>query len=235
LKTIVEVPTLAEQLRTERYWGKDGAVKDNKFTCEDFALRLLVQYAASKGLPVKLTDGVRTYRNMELYGEPEHSKFESSLYGFANMVALTYGAPDMQRSGMNTQLLSSPSAVKPGDILAEVYDWEAAGLAAVALSKKNRAHHIQVVVATSPGRIAIYQGNSTADIHFGLRQVRKIFGSNPADPMNSGYGGVPVERGEYRLTRNDSWSYRNFDTKSHYEDELKKFQPFRWNFMEFNR
>ena len=33
------VPQIAERLRTEQYWNKDGDIRSNKFTCEDFADR----------------------------------------------------------------------------------------------------------------------------------------------------------------------------------------------------
>ena len=80
------VPQIAERLRTEQYWNKDGDIRSNKFTCEDFAIRVLCEYASFKGLPVKLTTGVRTYRNMELYDAGEHDQYASNKYGFADMV-----------------------------------------------------------------------------------------------------------------------------------------------------
>ncbi|RQR54989.1 hypothetical protein DIE21_05985 [Burkholderia sp. Bp9140] len=51
------VPQLARQLQTETYWDRNGSTRTNRFTCEDFALRLLVQFAALRGLPIKLTTG----------------------------------------------------------------------------------------------------------------------------------------------------------------------------------
>mgnify|MGYP000978912013 FL=1 len=56
-----QVPTIAERLRTEQYWNKNGDIKHNRFTCEDFAIRLLCEYACQHGLPVKLTTGVSPY------------------------------------------------------------------------------------------------------------------------------------------------------------------------------
>jgi len=40
------IPELAEQIRTEQYWSKGGDVHVSRFTCEDFAVRILAQYAA---------------------------------------------------------------------------------------------------------------------------------------------------------------------------------------------
>ncbi len=48
------VPRLAEASR----------LSGRRFTCEDFALELLSLFASSRGLPVKLVDGVREYRNI---------------------------------------------------------------------------------------------------------------------------------------------------------------------------
>jgi hypothetical protein len=116
------VPELAEQVRTEKYWDRSGNVRTNRFTCEDFALRILIQFAASRGLMLKLSTGVRTYRNMETYGQAEHEKYASTMYGFADMVGLTFGAPDMQRAGLNTVRLSSPEFLLPGDMLVQAND-----------------------------------------------------------------------------------------------------------------
>ncbi|NHQ87713.1 hypothetical protein HA050_16470 [Iodobacter sp. HSC-16F04] len=116
------VPAIVERLRTEQYWDKEGSIKENKFTCEDFAIRVLCEYAAPKGLPVKLTTGVRTYWNMEVYNPKAHADYQSNVYGFSEMVMLSYGAPDMQRLGVNTEAVKDPESLKAGDILALAHD-----------------------------------------------------------------------------------------------------------------
>ncbi|SAL54365.1 hypothetical protein AWB68_02617 [Caballeronia choica] len=216
------VPILAEQIRGEQYWSKNGDIHANRFTCEDFALRVLIQYAASNGLPIKLTDGVRTYRNMELYGKPEHGQYDSSMYGFADMVELTYGAPDMQRSGSNTVRVSGPDALLPGDILAQANDW--AGI----------AHHVQLVISKSASNISVMQGNSSGVIVRPLTTFLRVLGMNRADPQNGSYAGVKPETGSYSPS-GVGWDYKNDITGRNVANFLKEFELYRWNFFEFNR
>lgn len=219
-------PELAEQIRTEQYWSKGGNIHINRFTCEDFAIRLLIQYAASKGLPIKLVDGVRTYRNMEVYGQPEHERYDSSMYGFADMVELTYGAPDMQRINSNTIALRNVHDLKPGDILALTKDLKGQ-------VSRRQAHHIQLVVGTSMDVINIYQGDSDDTIHRPITWINRLLGRNAADPQQSAYAGFPIEVGAFRKTES-GWDYRNSMTGSFKPDYIKDFDYYRWNFMGFN-
>jgi len=225
---------IAERLRTEQYWNKDGDIRSNKFTCEDFAVRLLCEYAKPKGLPVKLTTGVRTFRNMEIYNASEHDSYASNIYGFSEMVMLSYGAPDMQRLGVNTTAVATPEELQPGDILARANDTEGKLLAARKGSKTNVAHHIQVVVATNTASIAIYQGNSDSSIHWPLSWINKIVLRNPADPKDDAYGGMKIERALYTKNK-DHWDYKNFDTGAKISGLLKEFMFYRWSFYEFNK
>lgn len=229
------VPQLAKQIQHEQYWDRQGHVKTNRFTCEDFALRMLVQYAALKGLPLKLTTGVRTYRNMEVHSLPEHDRYDSTMYGFADMVSLTYGAPDMQRVGLNTVRLHEPEALTPGDILAQAKDIPGTYLATVSGRNHNLAHHIQLVVSRTPSRIEIFQGNSSGTIRMGIRHLLRAMGYNPADPQDSKYGGLPVETGSYALSHGGGWDYINHDTRQQGKNKLSEFELYRWNFLEFNR
>lgn len=214
------VPGIAEGLRTEQYWNKDGDIRTNKFTCEDFAIRLLCQYAEPKGLPVKITTGVRTYRNMEIYNASEHDRYASNIYGFSEMVMLSYGAPDMQRTGVNTTSVATPDELQPGDILAQETD------------NNGRAHHIQVVVSHTSDTINIYQGNSGVGNAASL--AYRAFSHNPADPKDSSYTGQPIETGRFTKSK-DGWDYQNFTSGTKKNNFLKFFGRYRWNFMEFNK
>jgi hypothetical protein len=223
------VPGIAERLRTEQYWNKDGAIKTNRFTCEDFAIRLLCEYAAPRGLPVKLTTGVRTYRNMEMYSAAEHDQYDSNIYGFSEMVMLSYGAPDMQRTGVNTVAVATPEELLPGDILALAHDAKGSASGGV-------AHHIQVVVAKNDVSIAIYQGNSDNSIHRPFTWFNKlILRRNTADPQQNAYAGLAIERGTYSNKGDGRWNYLNTTTGRSSSDYIKYFDLVRWNFKEFNK
>ncbi|NUU38158.1 hypothetical protein [Pseudomonas sp. C2B4] len=218
-----EAPEIAERLVVEEYWTETGAVSGNKFTCEDFALRLLCEFASRRGLPVKLKTGVRTYRNMENYSAVEHDRYLSHMYGFCEMVMLTYGAPDMQRIGENTLSVEAAEALLPGDILA------------LALDRSNDvAHHVQIAVSVNESSIEIRQGNTKGISVRPFTTVQKWLGSNMADPQNPGYAGMPIEKGIYKKAA-AGWDYRNECTGSAVEDFLKQFLLYRWNFMEFNK
>jgi hypothetical protein len=219
---------IAERLRTEQYWNAEGRIRTNTFTCEDFAVRLLCEYAAPRGLPVKLTTGVRTFRNMEVYDEAKHARYGSSMYGFTHMAMLSYGAPDMQRTGVNTVAVASPDDLLPGDILALAHD--AKGKAGGGV-----AHHIQVVVANDKTSISIYQGNSDFSIHRPLTWINKLIGRNSADPQQDAYAGQPVERGIFSNRGKGRWDYKNTTTNNTSTDFIKYFDLVRWNFMEFNK
>ncbi|MBC9248663.1 hypothetical protein A9179_00095 [Pseudomonas alcaligenes] len=216
-------PAIAERLVQEQYWDKSGNIKNNKFTCEDFAIRLLCEFASPRQLPVKLKTGVRAYRNMEIYQPVEHDHYVSHMYGFAEMVMLTYGAPDMQRVGENVIALQAPAELMPGDILAQATD-----------RPGNVAHHIQVAMSVNANQIEIKQGNTSGISVRPFTTVQRMLGSNMADPQNDGYAGMPIENGIYNLS-GSSWNYRNLSTGSSREDFLKIFQFYRWNFMEFNK
>lgn len=217
------VPAIAERLRSEQYWNKYGEINRNKFTCEDFAVRVLCEYASSKELPVKLTTGVRTYRNMEMYSSGEHDRYASNMYGFSEMIMLSFGAPDMQRTGVNTVAVARPEALLSGDVLAKAYD------------RKNAiAHHIQIVIRTEHNTIHIMQGNTSGVIVRPFTTIMRLAGANAADPQNKNYAGKIPEVGMYKKAH-AGWNYKNNTTGREEIDFLKLFQLYRWNFTEFNR
>lgn len=215
------VPAIAERLRTEQYWNKDGDIRSNKFTCEDFAIRVLCEYASSKELPVKLTTGVRTYRNMEMYSADVHDRYASNKYGFSEMVMLTYGAPDMQRVGVNTVSVAMPDELLPGDILAQTKD------------NHGVAHHIQMIYSVTENQINIYQGNS--GVGNWSSKLYRMLTFNPADPKDVSYTGLPIENGYYKKTSSSEWNYINKTANSKKKDFLKLFEFYKWHFQEFNR
>jgi hypothetical protein len=196
------VPALAEKIKAEKYWNKDGDIKTSKFTCEDFAIRILAQYASSKGLPVKLKTGVRVYRNMELYDAAEHDKYSSTMYGFGDMVMLTYGARDTQRIGESTVAVAKPEDLLPGDILGLAHDIKGQVTG-------GRAHHIQIVATTYPGKIDIYQGNSEDTIHWPVTWINRLLRRNVADPQQQAYAGTLIETGRYIHKSKQQWDYVN--------------------------
>jgi hypothetical protein len=218
-----QAPNIIERLMVEQYWNREGAVSNNKFTCEDFALRVLCEFASKRGLPVVLKTGVRTYKNMEVYNPEQHDKYSSTMYGFSEMVMLTYGAPDMQRVDENTVAVAEVGVLKPGDILALIRD----------IPMKTRAHHIQMAFKVAATRVDIRQGNTGGWSTQPWTAVRNVMGKNMADPQNEGYAGMPIESGYFEKVV-VGWDYHNLSANSFKNDYLKNFDLFRWNFFEFN-
>jgi len=228
------VKTIAEGLRTGKRVGSSGKPDAYKFTCEDFAIRVICEYAESKGLPLKLTTGVRTYRNMENFSEKDNAKYSSDMVGFSEMIMVSYGAPDMQRTGANTVQVASPDDLMPSDILAEAHDMKGA-------ATFGTAHHIQLVIEKTADKISIDQGNSSNDIHqpftffHSLGRRLGISDDNAADPQSSLYAGKPVEQGNFSSKGDGIWDYNNVTTGHGEKDFMKVFDLYRWNFMEFNK
>ncbi|MEB0040046.1 MULTISPECIES: hypothetical protein [unclassified Pseudomonas] len=216
-------PKIIQKLEEEGYWSKDGAIKNHVFTCEDFAIRILCEFATPRGLPVKLRTGVRTYRNMELYTPQEHDRYLSHMYGFSEMVMLTFGAPDMQRVEENTLSVVNVDNLLQGDILAQAHD-RTTGI----------AHHIQIVTERADNTISIKQGNTSGASFRPVTTIKRMLGSNMADPQSDGYAGMSIESGHYEKLE-DGWRYHNTTKGTSTNDFLKIFQFYRWNFMEFNK
>jgi len=207
---------IAEQLRNS----------GRKFTCEDFCIGVLCEFASKNGLPVKLIDGVRTYRNMEVYDPSYHEVYEATARGFSDMVMKSFGAADTQNP-VNTTSVTSEINLLPGDILAQANDAEGKVL--------GRAHHIQMVSSISSNSIEIFQVTSD-----GIRSPivaiwNRITSHNINNPRDSEYGGMRPERGIFAKNRNSSWDYKNIDSKNSKKDFLKEFKFYRWNFQEFNK
>jgi len=142
------------------------------------------------------------------------------------MVMTSFGAPDVQRAGVNTVRLSGVAELLPGDVLALALD-------AKGQATGNTAHHIQVVVQRDPVNIRIYQGNSDWHIHKPITWINKILGNNSADPDKDAYAGMTPEKGGYSLNGN-SWDYKNYTTGGADRDFLKYFEFYRWNFEGFS-
>ncbi|CAB3781976.1 hypothetical protein [Paraburkholderia fynbosensis] len=217
-----------QEYRSSIYGLAEAArVSGRRFTCEDFALKLLCQFAADRGLPVKLTDGVREYRNMDIYNPDYHENYPQTAMGFVSMVMVSFGAPDIQRNGTNTVRVGGPADLLPGDLLALALD-------AKGRASGNRAHHIQVIVQRTDSRIAIFQGNSDWTIHKPITWINRVLNRNSADPDQHAYAGTTPETGQFTRTSDGRWNYRNDVSGNEAEDYLRYFELFRWNFLEFN-
>ncbi len=95
-----------------------------KFTCEDFALSLLIDFTSTNGLPVTITNASGTY--------DARSDNYTDIATFKNDVLTTTGARDLQNN--NNTVPSDISRVRGGDII-------------VNRNNNDVGTHIQVVTA----------------------------------------------------------------------------------------
>ena len=112
-------------------------------TCEDLPLRLMIDFAASRGLPFRIRNGSRPwgYRPEEV----------ASVAALRDEVLRTTGAADLLRRGNTVPvgadqpgMYANLALARPGDLIYLQY----------------RDHgHVQLVIRVSDGRITIAQGN----------------------------------------------------------------------------
>lgn len=147
----------------------------NQYTCEDFALSTLLDFASENNLPVSIKNGSDTYSS--------NSDDYDNESDFKNAVLTTTGARDLQRSE-NTVAADSKN-LQSGDIL-------------ILRNSNGIGHHVQVVASSSKNSINVAQGNS------GIANVipfsSGLFGAG--NPKSIFYTGTRVETGVYNLLNN---------------------------------
>lgn len=137
--------------------SKNASSYKGDYTCEDFALSLLIDYSSRKSLPVKIHTGYGIY--------DAASDQYSTVSEFKHDVLVHTGARDLQ----NTQnTLAKPlREVEPGDILLK--------------TKAGVATHTQVVVSVEDSVIQINQGNFNW-----ISVFPKVGSPNPKSPLYLG-------------------------------------------------
>jgi hypothetical protein len=108
---------------------------EGKFTCEDFALSLVIDFAFNNNLPLKIATGAGVF-------DAASDQFQT-MTEFKHEVLFHTGARDLQDYNTIAEPLSE---VKPGDLLLN-------------RTETGRAHHVQVVTSAKDGVIDISQGN----------------------------------------------------------------------------
>jgi RHS repeat-associated protein len=152
---------------------KDFINNGKEYTCEDFALSTLMDFASENGLPVSIKNGSGTLSS--------NSDDFDNASEFKNAVLKNTGAKDLQRPE-NTVAADSKNLL-PGDVL-------------VLRNSEGQGHHVQVVTSTSKNTVNIAQGNS--GIANKIPGSSYVFGAgNPRSPF---YTGTHVETGTYILS-----------------------------------
>jgi RHS repeat-associated protein len=175
-----------------------------RFTCEDLALSLFIDFASQNGLPVKITNNSGESRAEKTYSS-KGSSF-NSVEDFRTAVLATTGADDLMKSANTVR----SSHYLTGDLL--LLD---RGSSSVPLD--GIINHTQVITGVSEGSLSIAQGN--------------LSGSGNANPNSRRYIGVPIQRGEYNL-RDDSYTRDSNRTENAMQTFVPYTR--RWNFFGMN-
>ncbi|MEA4937832.1 MAG: hypothetical protein VB102_14530, partial [Paludibacter sp.] len=176
-----------------------------QFTCEDFALSLLIDYASAKGLPVTIQNGSGTY--------DARSDNYTDMATFKNDVLTTTGARDLQNS--NNTIEANIWGSKSGDIIINRND-------------ENIGHHIQIIeIPEIEGVVGISQGNSGV-----LNVIPGASRIGAGNPNSIFYTGKPIERGSYDIYAGVYFNQTTNKIINNYQT-VKNIDVRRWNFLKF--
>ncbi len=191
--------------------AKDLEGSGEKFTCEDFALNLLMLFSAANGLPLSIKNG----SNPEGYKPQDFN----SLADYYRTVASTTGANDLGNPKyQNTIRLDGYSSADAGDLI-------------LFSNEKGEVGHTQVITNITPNAIYIAQGNFPD-----LAGRIACYLSDPfhtEDPFSIGYKGVPVQIGYYSIANGN---YHNISLSETIPSLLflSGTSFYQWNFYGFN-
>lgn len=161
------VRTFQEFVKTKTQEYKD---QGKKFTCEDLALSLLIEFASANGLPVTIVNGEGKF--------DARSEDFSDVESFRTAVLKTTGAPDLQRSENTVDV--DPNKLSAGDMQ-------------LLRTKQGVAKHVQVIQnIDDQGNLTIRQGNSGD-----LSHTPGAGYLGASDPNSIMYTGKPIENGYY--------------------------------------
>jgi hypothetical protein len=177
------------------------------FTCEDFALHVLIRFASYYELPIRVGSAASPR------GFDSRSPYGSSLRGYRRSVMSQTGARDIVRPGNTIGVggaRGSPANLahaEPGDL--------------IHLDYGGGSGHIQLVTGRSDDRITIIQGN--------LRNTSWALGGN--NPESDDYYGEVLAEGYYEL---DGTFHRGGVARGNVFGE-RRGRVRRWDFTAWNQ
>lgn len=208
----------SEPIDGSRTDGKD----DNRFTCEDFAFEVLIEFASRNKLPLKIKTASAVFKNIDKDYKSGNKTAPPTPTGFALDVAYASGAPDVLKNSLPV----GDGDLLPGDLFVEF-----------------NGGHVQVLTGVGPGKIEIMQGNFPGPGETPRRkwisylQLGPWFrATNDGNRGSSTYLGSPVQNAVYEQ-HNGKWMYQRL--YGNYRDRDADVwgtmnKHVRWNFSEFN-
>jgi len=227
------VPALAKEIQARKVdmsklesepidGSPTGGNDTNRFTCEDFAFEILIEFASRNKLPLKIKTGSAVFKNIDMDYQSGNKTAPPTPAGFALDVAYASGAPDVLKNSLPV----ADNNLLPGDLFVEF-----------------NGGHIQVVTGVGPGRVEIMQGNFPGPGETPRRKWTSylelgpwIRATNTGNRESSNYLGSPVQNAVYEQ-RNGKWMYQRLygdyrDWDADVWGSMNKHV--RWNFAEFN-
>jgi hypothetical protein len=198
-----------------------GGKEANRFTCEDFAFEVLIEFASRNKLPLKIQTQSVVFKNIDKDYKSGDKSAPPTPAGFAVDVAIASGASDIARNATAV----ADKDLLPGDLFLEF----------------NKGH-VQVVTSATLDRVEIMQGNFPG-LESNPRKIMSkiLFGrwlraTNAGNRESSLYLGVPVGAATYER-RDGKWLYqRLYGTYHGWDSDVWGTMSLhlRWNFLEFN-
>jgi hypothetical protein len=172
-----------------------GRAGSHRCTCEDMALRLVIDFAAQEQLPVMFSNGAHS-------GGLTPETFASKT-DFEDVVLTSTGASDL----FNKKMVKMVAGATPGKA------------ASLALSTKGdliilyNGHHVQVVTSSTPTKVTIAQGNFRPEAERCGAVSRWWNDNNQNRPTDSCYIGAIVREQEYQFnSKMSDWEYLGGDS-----------------------
>ncbi|MGH8778797.1 hypothetical protein [Paraburkholderia sp.] len=200
--------------------SKATGTDTNRFTCEDFAFEILVEFASRNKLPLKIVTGAAVFKNVDPDYKSGYKTAPLTPAGFAADLAAVTGAHDIAR---NVRSIAD-SDLERGDLFLK---WN--------------KEHVQVLTSISKNRIEIMQGNFPgldSNIRRAIGWILKKFAHRLSayDRESPIYLGVPVQTAIYE-NHGGQWLYQR--QYGNYHDWDSDVWPtmsghVRWNFLDFN-
>ena len=150
-------------------------------TCEDLSIRMVVDFAEKNNLPVYFCNGANPSGLDPVRFTSKDQYLNAVLPSTGASDLLDYGTVNLVKGARKGSAAVSLPLAKPGDV---IILYRGGG-------------HVQVVTATSPGRVEIVQGNFRPKSERCGRIRRVLDGADQNDPRSECYIGAIVKQQAY--------------------------------------
>ncbi len=186
--------------------------KNERYTCEDLAIDLLIDFASKHSLPVSFVNLSGVYHTSS-------EKFQS-VEEFRSAVLTSTGAPDL----LHNTIAISKEELQPGDIILHYSE------------SKKRVNHTQVVVNTDSEIISIKQGNFDWGLirnSANIDNSRRYIGSMIQDGLYLKKTGDYYRDGDKtqgllnsKITYGREWNFDEFNSNQKLNEAYKKAKKY---------